>query len=99
MNCVNILYIPDNYLILLPYSFQCTLLAGMDPYVKKEKVSFALTNDKDIELVKDDDADIYITTSRGSLSKISFENYHNTWSGIATSKWTESSPNPCKCYK
>ena len=37
-------------------------------------------------------------TSGKKAAKISFEDYHLTWSGIATSKSDKNSKNPCKSF-
>ena len=67
--------------------------AGMEPYARKDRVSFAPSQE---EQNKEDKGGLKMHKPRGPLSKISFEDYHNTWSGIATSKWDTNSPNPCK---
>ena len=36
------------------------------------------------------------TRETAKVSKLSFEDYHKTWSGIATSKTNDAVKNPCK---
>ena len=62
-------------------------VAGLSPH-PKEKVRFAPTKEepptRDVP-----------KTAGAKVSKLSFEDYHQTWCGIATSKSQQDAKNPC----
>ena len=69
------------------------LAAGLDPNLTAEH--FRLTPEPEpVKIVRE--IPTPPQTSGKKAAKISFEDYHLTWSGIATSKSDKNSKNPCK---
>ena len=63
--------------------------AGIAPHIEREDKSKYKTVKQDVEQV-------IPQTAATKTTKLSFEDYHKTWSGIATSKYKSGVSNPCK---
>ena len=71
--------------------YETLLTAGLKPH-NEDKVRFIVSKDQG-DQVKQQQKKAPKTGSK-KAAKISFEDYHATWSGIATSKPKEESKNP-----
>ena len=89
------------------YKNYFTISAGLDPYTKRDHV-VTFTQDTHSRghegeghrrRSQDDTGRERGVPRRRGMAKVSFEDYHNTWSGIATSKWAPEARNPCKWKK
>ena len=65
------------------------ILAGLHPHLSDSKVRFAPPRE---ELPPPPSTQ----TAKKKTSNVSFEEYHATWTGIATSKSDENQENPCR---
>ena len=75
---------------MLKYWSYIVISAGLSPH-PKDKVRFA--PQKEEPPTRDAPK-----TSQPKVSKLSFEDYHQTWCGIATSKSQYDTKNPCEFW-
>ena len=69
----------------------------MDPHAAPEMMRLTPEPHAAVTIIKENVVPPPQTASK-KAARISFEDYHSTWSGIATSKSTIEAKNPCKKF-